>query len=126
MSSCLIAGVVIIALESGGGFSLEWTHSVEKESWREDWQVSDGRMILRRAAVKGSGAGMEPGPDGWFEDGWWVWEPTAPPVAELVLAASGETPSGWRLCGRDCITLGAAPAEPLVLRPCRGDEAVGG
>lgn len=126
MSSCLIAGTVLIALGAGGGFSLEWTHSVEKERWREDWQVQDGRMVLRRAAVKGAGAGMEPGPDGRFEQGWWVWAPAAPPVAELVLAASGETPSGWRICAKDCIILGATPGAPLTLRPCRDNEASGG
>ncbi|MCT2539538.1 DUF1850 domain-containing protein [Sedimentimonas flavescens] len=118
MSGCLIAGAMTIALAAGGEFSLEWTHSVEKESWRERWRVEDGRMRLIEAAVKGSGAGMEPGPDGVFEDGWWVWQPSAPPVRELVLAASGKTPTGWQLCGVDCVTLGATEAEPLVLRPC--------
>ncbi len=126
MSGCLLLGAVAIALGAEGDFTLEWTHSVEKQSWREAWQVAEGRMILRRAAVKGSGAGMEPGPDGRFEEGWWVWEPQAPPVRELVLAASGATSSGWQLCATDCITLGATPAEPLVLRPCVDQSAPGG
>ena len=119
MSACLLAGALAVALGTDRAFSLEWTHSVEKEGWHEDWQLRDGRFHLTRAAVKGSGAGMEPGPDGWFEDGWWVWSPDAPPVPQLVLAASGETLSGWELCadGR-CIPLGVEAEEPIVLRPC--------
>ena len=120
MSACLIAGTLVVALGSEGRFSLEWTHSVEKEGWREEWQVQGGQMHLRRAAVKGSGAGMEPGPDGRFEAGWWVWEPQAPPVATLHLAASGATGAGWRLCaGPDhCWPLGETPGKALDLRPC--------
>ncbi|MDF2141156.1 DUF1850 domain-containing protein [Paenirhodobacter sp. CAU 1674] len=118
MSSCLIAGALTVALSTSGQFTLEWTHSVEKEGWREVWQVEGDRMHLVEAAVKGSGAGMEPGPDGGFVDGWWVWVPDSPPVSELLLAASGETPSGWLLCGVDCVTLGARPDKPIRLHPC--------
>ena len=117
-----MAGAVSLALAGGlqdeGDFRIEWTHSVEKDAWVEQWQVSEGKLWLRRAAVKGSGAGMEPGPDGWFEDGFWVWEPEPLGVRELVLAASGETPSGWMICGVDCVELGAAPGAPIIVRPC--------
>ena len=65
MSGCLMAGAMALALANGGTFTLEWTHSVERESWRETWQVTgDDRLQLTGAAVKGSGAGMEPGPGG--------------------------------------------------------------
>jgi hypothetical protein len=118
MSGCLMAGALTVALSASGQFSLEWTHSVEKEGWREVWAVEEGRMRLVEAAVKGSGAGMEPGPEGRFVDGWWVWAPHSPPVPELILAASGETPSGWLLCGAECVTLGVEPGAPIHLRPC--------
>jgi hypothetical protein len=72
--------------------------------------------------VKGSGAGMEPGAYGWMENGFWVWEPLPLGLSELVLAASGETPSGWQICGVDCITIGAQASEPIVLRPCTAAE----
>lgn len=120
MSACLMAGAVAVALATDGRFSLEWTHSVERMAWREEWQVSAAGLSLTRAAVKGSGAGMEPGEGGHFEGDWWVWEPHAPPVPRLVLAASGETLSGWRLCGRDCIALGNVAGAPVVLQPCGG------
>ena len=35
MSGCLMAGAMALALANGGTFTLEWTHSVERESWRE-------------------------------------------------------------------------------------------
>ena len=38
-----------------------------------------------RAAIRGYGAGMEPGPDARLQDGWLVWQPQAPAVPELVL-----------------------------------------
>lgn len=120
MSACLMAGAVMVALAAEGRFTLDWMHSVEREGWHEEWQLTEAGLVLTRAAVKGSGAGMEPGEGGHFEGEWWVWEPQAPPVPRLVLAASGATMSGWRLCGRDCITLGNVAGTPVVLQPCGG------
>lgn len=120
MSTCLMAGAVAIALGPGGTFSLEWTHSVEKVTWHEDWQVTADGLIPVRAAIKGSGAGMEPGPDARLEDGWLVWEPQPRPVPDLALAASGATGGGWRLCGVECVRLGADAGEPVILRACSG------
>ncbi len=120
MSACLMAGAMAIALGPGAGFSLEWTHSVEKVTWHEDWRIIPAGLIPTRAAIRGSGAGMEPGPDARLIDGWLVWQPQAPAVPELVLAASGATGGGWRLCGADCVTLGQDAAGPITLRPCPG------
>ena len=106
-------------------FTLGWTHSVEKIEWRESWSVSKAGLILQEARVKGSGAGMEPGEGARQQDGWWIWQPDLPPLAELVLAASGTTVSGWTLCDAGgCRELGAEAGEPLVLRPCADGEAL--
>lgn len=118
MSNCLLVGTLMIALGPGGTFSLEWSHSVEKIHWHEDWRLGQEGFTLTRAAVRGSGAGMEPGEGGRLENGWWVWTPDLPSQRELRLAASGETDSGWRLCGEDCATIGAGAGDPLVLKPC--------
>jgi len=118
MSACLMAGALALALEPGGRFTLEWIHSVEKEGWREEWQVTEAGLVNTRAAIKGSGAGMEPGEGGHWDGDWWVWEPQTPPIPRLVLAASGATVSGWTLCGAECVTLGAGRGEPLTLAPC--------
>ena len=122
MSGCLLAGATMLAL-AHGGFTLEWTHSVERQDWRETWEITpDHRLRLTQAAVKGSGAGMEPGPGGHFEDGWWVWTPDLPPVPALVLAASGETPSAWTLCATECIALGAISGQPVRIAPCSDND----
>lgn len=118
MNGCLLAGIAVIAL-SGQDFRLEWTHSVEKTAWREYWQIEDDGLRLTKAAVKGSGAGMEPGQGAQLKDGWWVWEPDLPLQPELYLAASGATGEAWRLCDKEsCRDIGAAAGEAVRLRPC--------
>ena len=69
MGSCLIAGAMTLALASPG-FTLSWTHSVEKITWRESWAITGTGLRLTEAAVKGSGAGMEPGDGAVLRNGW--------------------------------------------------------
>ena len=76
---------------------------------------------LTEAAVKGSGAGMDPGPGAVLVEDWWVWAPDLPAVPDLILAASGETGGGWRLCdGAICHEIGAGPGAAIRLAPCDG------
>ncbi|SIT12708.1 DUF1850 domain-containing protein [Paracoccus saliphilus] len=118
MNGCLLAGMMTIAL-NGADFRLEWTHSVEKVTWREYWRIKEGGLGLTKAAVKGSGAGMEPGEGAELQDDWWVWTPDLPVQPQLVLAASGATGGAWRICdGEACREIGAAPGAPIILRPC--------
>lgn len=118
--ACLSVGALALHLATGA-FTLEWTHSVERIPWREEWRVEAGGLRLARAAVRGSGAGMEPGEGARLQGGWWVWTPDAPAVAELWLAASGATGAGWTLCsGAVCHELGARPDDALRLAPCKG------
>lgn len=120
MSLCILAGARTVTL-AVATFSLHWEHSVEHTVWQERWRVDPAGLMLEEARVKGSGAGMDPGPGARLEDGWLVWAPATPAVPELVLAASGATGSGWELChAGGCLTLGAAAAEPVRLRPCPG------
>ena len=122
VTGCLLAGLTALALQ-GSDFRLEWTHSVEHVAWREEWRIKGDRMHLIRAAVKGSGAGMEPGQDAVLRDGWWQWTPDLAPQAELLLAASGATGGGWRICdGKQCQELGQAAGGPIRLRPCPRDR----
>lgn len=123
MSACLLAGGVALAVAQG--FTLSWTHSVERVAWRERWHVEAGALVMDEAAVKGSGAGMEPGAGAVLRDGWWVWPGTVT-TPELRLGASGATPGGWRLCtDAGCREIGAAAGEAVVLAPCAGDEGPG-
>ncbi|MFZ2101434.1 MAG: DUF1850 domain-containing protein [Oricola sp.] len=119
---CIIAGgkTVVMALTT---FTLSWTHSVEKTSWREHWAVDGQRLVLEEARVKGSGAGMDPGEGAVLEDDWWVWTPHSPEVTSLHLAASGATHDGWQICSDGngaCRQLGEAPGSPITIAPCPG------
>ena len=117
-AACLLVGATALSLASGG-FELSWTHSVEKTGWREHWVVEGRALRLTEAAVKGSGAGMDPGPGAMLKGGWWVWTPDLPPVPEVNLAASGATIGGWHLCADGtCRDLGVTPGAGIRLRPC--------
>ena len=89
---CIASGKAIVL--AAGLFTLSWTHSVEKTAWQESWMATPDGLVLREARVKGSGAGMDPGDGARRQDAWWVWEPHAAPLAELVLASSGATGAG--------------------------------
>ncbi len=60
MTACLIIAAAAVQL-AGAEFELSWEHSVEKTIWRETWMINGNALELREAAVKGSGAGMDPG-----------------------------------------------------------------
>lgn len=119
---CVAAlGGALLATLPGASFTLSWTHSVEKTEWREEWRVAEGRMILSEARVRGTGAGMEPGPDARLIGGWWVWTPRLPPQDSVTLASSGFTGDHQLCAGNDCRFLSAwtgRAGEPVVLRPC--------
>lgn len=118
MSLCVVAAGKLMTL-AAASFTLGWTHSVERVRWEEDWRLTPAGIELVQARVRGSGAGMEP-PDGAvLEDGWWSYVPKLPPQPSLTLAASGATGQGWSLCTtQGCLTLGAEPGDPIVLKPC--------
>lgn len=115
---CILAAGKTLAL-AATAFTLTWAHSVERTDWREDWALTPAGLVVTEARVKGSGAGMDPGPGAREVDGWWVWQPETPPLPELVLAASGATASAWRLCTEErCLDLGGAAGEPVVISAC--------
>lgn len=119
---CVLAagGSAFIAATS---FTLGWTHSAQKSEWLEVWDVNPDGLKVVEARVKGSGAGMEP-PDGAvLLEGWWVYRPDVPRQRSVVLAASGMTGGGWRLCVEsDCSELAATPGDPVRLEVCRRDD----
>jgi hypothetical protein len=118
VSLCVAAGGKVTVLVVTA-FTLSWEHSVEHTAWSENWEVRPETLALREARVKGSGAGMDPGPGARLEEGWWVWSPALPPVPQLELAASGATGGGWELChAGGCLSLGDEPGMPIRIAPC--------
>ena len=118
MSLCVTAGGVLTAL-AVNAFTLSWSHSVERLRWEEDWRVTPAGLEIVEARVAGSGAGMEPPEGAVLRGGAWSYAPDLPPLPRLLLAASGATSGGWRLCaGATCLDLGAAPGGAVEIRPC--------
>jgi hypothetical protein len=103
-----IAGAVVLPTDT---ITLSWTHTVEGTPWEEDYAVRGGALVLTRARVKRSGAGMD-APDGavWLQ-GWWHYAPLLPPLREVVLANSAFAP-GYTVCwAGQCRPLSASPLE---------------
>jgi hypothetical protein len=118
MSLCIIVAGKTTML-AASMFTLGWTHSVEKTRWEEDWRLAGAGLEIVEARVQGSGAGMEVPEGAVLRDGWWTYAPGMAPQRSLVLAASGATGAGWSVCTpAQCVTLGAAAGEPVVVRPC--------
>lgn len=115
MSLCIAASGNLIAL-AASAFSLTWTHSVEKTVWAEQWAVVENKLVLDRASVEGSGAGIGPPDNAIFRDGAWHYRPNLPPLEELSLAASGATASAWTLCTeKTCLQLGSVQEGPIQI-----------
>src|SRR5690606_27354973 len=87
--------------------------------WEEDWRLTASGLEIVEARIKGSGAGMEAPDRSVLKDGWWAYQPSLPPLPALVLAASGATGTGWRICiAEACQELGSASGEPIKISRC--------
>ena len=121
LSLCIVSAGKLSVL-AVTAFTLSWTHSVEKTRWQERWVVEKDGLRVVEARIQGSGAGMDPPEGSRFADGWWVYRPKVPPQRTVLLASSGATVGGWRLCAAgQCREIGANPGTPVELRPCGGD-----
>jgi hypothetical protein len=87
-------------------FTLAWTHSIEKVRWEEDYRiVTPGigvppALVPWRARVRGSGAGMEPGAQARWRDGWFEYPTRTDPLPALHLSRSEFVPD-YELCLAD-------------------------
>ncbi len=93
---CLAAGAAsaVLALD---GFTLAWTHSIEKTRWEEDWRIEGRALVISEARIRGSGAGMEPPPGAVLKQGVWHYRPGLPPQGALRLTHSPYA-GGYELC----------------------------
>jgi hypothetical protein len=96
MSLCIAATGLAIEI-AVSGFTLAWTHTVERTEWQEDWRIEGDRLVLAEARVQGSGAGMEPAADARLVGVFYTWRPDVPPLSEIVLRRTPKA-NDWRLC----------------------------
>lgn len=121
---CITVGAQITSLPVRR-FTLQWQHTVEKVLWEEDYLVAGDWLLLERARVLGSGAGMEPPPDAVREGNAWSFRPEDRWRREVVLARS-EFGEDYRLCIKGgCRPLSelVAARGPTVLAGCAGANA---
>jgi len=107
---CISVGAQLVRLPVTA-FTLQWRHTVEKVLWEEDYLVAGDWLLLSRARILGSGAGMEPPPDAVRDGNAWSYRPSARWHHRIELARSsfGED---YRLCvDRTC-----RPLEEIVAR----------
>lgn len=119
MSLCIAAGGKLIAL-AATAFSLNWTHSVEKTVWSENWIVQGNALKVVEASVEGSGAGIELPETAVLRDGRWVYAPQLAPIEKshscgiwrdrltLDPVHARYLPRSWRQGGRPSKNLGFA------------------
>jgi hypothetical protein len=119
MTGLCIAAAGIAVHVAASAFTLSWTHTIEKTLWQEEWRVEGDRLVLERARVEGSGAGMEPPPEAQLVGGFYVWEPNVP-RSEIVLRREPHA-GDWRLCTAErCAALAEwldREADPVKLSP---------
>lgn len=96
MPICVAAGGVVVALAMEG-FTLAWTHSIEKIRWEEDYRVEGNQLRLTEARVRGHGAGMEPPAGSTFASGVWHYDPHLPALDTLRLTNSNFA-AGYEIC----------------------------
>lgn len=130
MTGLCVAAAGLAVHIAASSFTLSWTHTVEKTLWEEEWRIEEGGLVLARARVKGSGAGMEPPAAARLEHGFYVWEPDER-RASIVLRNDPHA-GDWTLCaGGGCAALRewlGGDADPVRLSPAtrRGCEAPAG
>ncbi|HLQ85836.1 MAG TPA: DUF1850 domain-containing protein, partial [Salinisphaeraceae bacterium] len=116
------------------GFTIAWTHSIEKTRWEEDYTVQlndDDEPVLvpGHARILGSGAGMEPPPDATHKSGgWYEYQPQTAPLRALRMTRSTYTADyEWCMHGwcQPMARIMPSDGNVTLLRPCRDPGAQG-
>ncbi len=135
---CLAVAAVVRATLPATEFTLEWTHSVEKVQWAEDYRIVGDALVAASARVRGSGAGMDPPADARLVDGVWHYRPAthelprlrvtvSPYAADYAVCWNGECAPMAELVGMRgqtgvvemfaCPRGAGAPASTVAVRP---------
>ncbi len=93
---CISVGARMVSLPAQS-FTLQWQHTIEKVLWEEDYLVAGNWLLLTRARIRGSGAGMEPPPDSVRVGDAWSYRPADRWRRSVELARS-EYGEDYRLC----------------------------
>jgi hypothetical protein len=116
--------------QAASRFTLAWTHSRERTRWEEDYLITsedpakeEPMLQLLETRVKGSGAGVDPGPTARLENGWYRDRARRAPLRKLVLSRS-EHVADYELCSGDAQERVANRCRPLAdVLPTSGSDA---
>lgn len=87
-------------VEEGDAVRLQWTHTIEKTPWVEEYEVSGGKFDLREARVKSFGAGVDQiAPEVENENGWVILRGTDRSFEELRFINSRRAERTLRVAG---------------------------
>lgn len=92
-----LAGAAFTAALPLSGFTLAWTHSIEKIRWEEDYLVDAHGLELAQARIRGTGAGMEAPAGAVLKNGAWHYQPALHTLQRLTLARSSYV-ADYQLC----------------------------
>lgn len=89
-------------VEDGDAVRLEWTHTIEKTPWVEEYEVSGGKFDLREAKVKSFGAGVDQiASEVENENGWVILRGTGRSFEELRFINSRRAERTLRVAGEN-------------------------
>ena len=117
---CISVGAQLATLPVDA-FTLRWRHTIEKTLWEEDYLVAGDWLLLTRARIRGSGAGMEPPADAVKDGDTWTYRPADRWRRSIELARS-EFGDDYELCtAQACRPIGELVRSRGVTRlaPCR-------
>ena len=121
---CISMGARFVSLPTHE-FTLRWHHTVEKTLWEEDYLVAGDWLLLTRARIRGSGAGMEVPPNAVREGNVWSYRPSDRWRRSVELARS-EFGDDYEVCvEQTCkpISEFVAGRGTTTLQPCRAASA---
>lgn len=121
---CISVGAQLISLPAHE-FTLQWQHTIEKTLWEEDYLVAGDWLLLTRARIRGSGAGMEPPADAVKDGNAWSYRPADRWRRSLQLARSGYGEDYVLCVGKTCRAFGdlVAARGLTTLQPCAQPSA---
>ncbi|WP_406944766.1 DUF1850 domain-containing protein [Halobacillus sp. SY10] len=95
----------LFRFEEGDGFTISWTHSVEKETWEEMFVLEDGKIELTSTRFKTFGAGVPnaTGDETYLKDGWVYMTGISQGIGKQLAIRTGKNTNHTFIYGKDTI-----------------------
>ncbi|WLR49196.1 DUF1850 domain-containing protein [Halobacillus litoralis] len=93
----------LFRVEEGDGFTISWTHSVEKETWEEMFVIESGTIELTSTRFKTFGAGVpnDTGDETYLKDGWVYMTGISQRIGKQLAIRTGKSTNHRFIYGKD-------------------------